>query len=437
MRKFRFYFAIFIAKLIYFILKTTKLSSGTAIIGLITLKISPNFLEFANDYIKTSKVNITGTNGKTTTSGIITHIIKKSNQSVINNSSGANMLNGIVNSLALEINPFSNVDYSILETDEAFLSKIFDKMNSNYLLVTNLFEDQTDRFPNPLATRDIIQKGIDKQPNIQLVLNSDEPISSTLYSNIAPLFFGIKEVYDDSGNILYNPAKEVFCPICKKLLTYNKNFYSQLGHYSCECGFTRKSPKYEATVIIHKNSSTIKLEDENFEIPLTGLFNAYNALGAIVLAKELGIKDIEKNIKSFKTIAGRNEVCEFKGHQTTIQLIKNPAGTNEVLKTIDLESSILIAANNNDADGKDFSWINQVEFEKLAECNKEIVVSGICAEELKERLNKAGIKNIKSIPNINNAINYIGKTANGNITILTTYTALLKINKIKEIKKCY
>ena len=120
-----------------------------------------------------------------------------------------------------------------------------------------------------------------------------------------------------------------------------------------------------------------------------------------------------------------------------IQLIKNPAGTNEFLKTVDLDSNILIAVNNNIADGTDISWINQAEFEKLAEVKQEVVVTGLCCNDMAERLEKAGIKNIKIISDIKKAIEYVGKNADNNITVLTTYTALLKIDKIKEMKKCF
>ena len=434
--KFKFYFSLIIAKILFWGLKITKLSSGTAIIGLVTLKICPKFLSFANEYITDSKINITGTNGKTTTTGILIHLLNTSNESFVSNSTGANMLNGIVNSLALQINPFKKVKYSILETDEAFLSKVYDKYESNYLLVTNLFEDQTDRFETPLVTRSLIQNAIDKQKDVQLILNADEPISSTLKSKKPPIYFGISEVIDSSENQINNSIK-FNCPICQKELDYSKSFYSQIGHYSCVCGYSRPNPKYNAKVILKKDSSIIDLDNEIFEIPLTGLFNAYNALGAITLAKELEIKNINNNVKSFKTIAGRNEICTFKGHKTNIQLIKNPAGTNEVLKTIDLESDILIAINNNEADGKDVSWINQVNFEKLKNVHNKIVITGICADQMKQRLTKAGIDNLEIISDINKAINYIGNNAKKDITILTTYTALLKINKIKEIKKCY
>lgn len=435
--KIRFYLSLIIAKLLYTFLKITKLSSGTAIIGLITLKICPDFLTYADKHIDIAKINITGTNGKTTTSGIISHLLKCNNKNIINNSVGANMLNGIVNALALQIRPSRQYDYSVIETDEAFLQKIYAKMNGNFLLVTNLFEDQTDRFANPLITRDLIQKGIDLRPEVQLILNANEPISASLKSSKPAIFYGIKNVYDENGNVIEYNIPEYSCPICQGKLNYEKGFYSQVGDFSCSCGYKTPNTKYSADVILHKDYSILRLENEEFKIPLIGLFNAFNALGAIALAKELGIKDIQEYIKTFKVAFGRSEVRNLYGHKTMIQLIKNPAGTNEVLKSVDIHSNILIAANNNIADGTDISWINQTDFEKLSGANKEIVSCGLCAQEVADRLNRAGIKNIKIIPEINKAVEYIGKNADNNITILTTYTALLKIDKIKEMKKCF
>lgn len=436
MKKFRFYFSSIIAKLVYLFLKITKLSSGTAIIGLLTLKICPQFLKYVNNYITKAKVNVTGTNGKTTTSGLVTHLIKQSGQKVLNNSMGANMLNGIVNALALEINPFKNYDYSIIETDEAFLSTVYDKLDGDYLLVTNLFEDQTDRFASPMVTKELIQKAIDKKENLQLILNADEPISASLKAKNKPaIYYGIENVYDEDNNTISYPKLEHKCPICDKLMQYSKNYYAQQGHYSCVCGYKRPSLNYYADVVLHKSFITLILgQEERYEIPLIGLYNAYNALGAIVLAKELGINNINEYLSTFKVAFGRSEKKVLYGHNTLIQLIKNPAGTNEVLKTVDVNSNILIAINDNHADGRDISWIQQAHFERLSGTKKEIVVTGLRASDMAERLKQAGVEKVKIINDILKAVKYTVENSDADVTILTTYTALLKINKIKEIK---
>ena len=439
MKKLKFYFSLVIARLIYFVFKTTKLSSGTAIIGLIVSKICPNFLDIANNYVTKSKINITGTNGKTTTSGLLSHLMKESGESVLNNSMGANMLNGIINALALQINPFKKSDFSVIETDEAFVEVVYKSFDSNYLLVTNLFRDQLDRYGELAVTKKFIQNGIDLKPDLQLVLNADDPlVASFNYQNKAPIYYGVENVtYKDGLEHLPSKAEEAFnCP-CGKALKYNKKFYAQQGHYFCDCGYSRPEVKYSAEVTIYKTYSILNINGEEFEVPLVGLFNAYNALGAIALAKELGIKDIQKNLKTFKVAFGRSEVKYLNGHRTLIQLIKNPAGASEVLKTIDLDSNLLIIINDNYADGRDVSWLWDADFEALANVHKEIVVSGSRANDMALRLKYAGVdtNKIRILQDIKQAVDYIANSADNDITVLPTYTALLKINKMKNFRR--
>lgn len=437
MGKLRFYISLIIAKSAYLALRITKLSAGTSFIGMLAMKISPNFLTYANDYILKSKINVTGTNGKTTTSGLITHLIREDGKSVVNNSMGANMLSGVVNALAIAINPFKKFDYSVIESDEAYLEKIYNKFNADYLLVTNLFRDQLDRYGELATTKRLIQNGIDKKPDIQLILNADDPLVASFSSqNKPPIFYGIEEV-ENLGEE-HSHIEEAFnCPNCGAALKYEKKFFAQQGHYYCDCGYKRVEPKYRAKVTLCKTHSVLNVNGEDFTVPLVGLFNAYNALGAIALCKELGIKNLQENIKSFKVAFGRSEVKTLFSHKTLIQLIKNPIGANEVIKTVDLSSNILVVINDNYADGRDVSWLWDAEFEGLKDAKKEIVVSGTRAYDMALRLKYAGVESVKIIPDIKSAVDYVGKIADNNITILPTYTALLKINKIKELKKCY
>ena len=435
--KFRFFTSLIIAKSAYLALRVTKLSAGTSFIGMLTLKICPDFLTYANKYIKDSKINVTGTNGKTTTSGLITHLIKSDGKKVVNNSMGANMLSGVVNALAIGITPFKKFDYSVIESDEAYLEKIYNKFDANFLVVTNLFRDQLDRYGELATTKKLIQNGINKKPDLQLILNADDPLVATFTSkNKQPIFYGIEEV--DGLDKHVSRTEEAFnCPNCGAALRYEKKFFAQQGHYYCDCGYRRVEPKYKAKVTIHKTHSVLNINGEEFKVPLVGLFNAYNALGAIALCKELGIEHIQEHLQSFKVAFGRSEIKSLRNHKTLIQLIKNPIGANEVIKTVDLNSNILIIINDNYADGRDVSWLWDAEFEGLKDAKKEIVVSGIRSYDMALRLKYAGIENIKIIPDIKKAVDYIGKIADNNITILPTYTALLKINKIKELKKCY
>lgn len=454
MNKLIFYFSLFTAKSLYAFLHITRLSSGTSIIGRIVLKICPNFLTESNKYIDT-KVNVTGTNGKTTTSGLISHLLFKSGHSVVNNAMGANMLTGVVNALAISLNPFKQADFSVIESDEAYLAKIYDKFDANYLVVTNLFRDQLDRYGELATTKRLIQEGIDKKPDLTLLLNADDPLVAS-FEGKNKIYYGVEEVYytdvpptpfpqgagaheDCVKNIAerqrgVSSTEEAFnCP-CGKALKYEKKFFAQQGHYYCECGYKRPEPKYKAYVTLYKDRSVLKINGINYEVPLVGLFNAYNALAAIALALELGINDIEKNLSTFKVAFGRSEVKYLNGKRTLIQLIKNPIGANEVLKTVDRSSNLLIIINDNYADGRDVSWLWDAEFEGIKDNCHEIVVSGTRAEDMALRLKYAEVKNIKVISDIKKAVEYIGKSADNSITILPTYTALLKINKLKGLK---
>lgn len=436
MGNFKFLFSLFFAKIAYFMLRITKISSGTAIIGYFVLKICPQFLVYANEYILKSKLNITGTNGKTTTSGLISHLISGDNNSVVNNALGANMLTGIVNALALQIKPFKKADYSVVECDEAFLEVIYEKFDADYLLVTNLFRDQLDRYGELATTKRFIQNGIDKKPDLQLVLNADDPlVASFEYKNKQPIYYGVENVYYKDGlEHTSSKAEEAYTCPCGKSLIYNKKFYAQQGHYYCECGYTRPEPKYKADVTLYKTHSVLNVNGREYEIPLVGLFNAYNALGAIALCEELGIKNIQENIKTFKVAFGRSEIKYLNNKRTLVQLIKNPVGASEVLKTVDLDSNILIIINDNYADGRDVSWLWDAEFECLRNSKKEIVVSGIRANDMALRLKYAEVNNVKIISDIKTAVDYVGKIADNDITILPTYTALLKLNKMRNLR---
>lgn len=436
MKKGNFILSLLLAKVLRTSLKVTKLSAGTSVIGKIVLKICPDFLSHTNKYIQT-KINVTGTNGKTTTSGLVSHLISKDAHSLINNALGANMIQGVVNALAVSLNPLKKYDYSVIESDEAFLEVIYKNFDANYLLITNLFRDQLDRYGELATTKKFIQNGINLKPNITLILNADDPLVSSFEGGKEHIFYGVENVeYKDNLQPANTKTEEAFkCP-CGLDLQYNKKFFAQQGHYYCACGYKRPEPKYKADVVLYKDHSVLKINNEEFEVPLIGLFNAYNALGAVALCKELGINNIQENIKSFRVAFGRSEIKYLDGKRTLIQLIKNPIGANEVLKTVDLESDILVIINDNYADGRDVSWLWDADFSLLNGCKKEIVVSGIRANDMALRLKYAGIKQdkIKVINDINKAVDYMGKKAETNITILPTYTALLHLNKLKKLK---
>lgn len=444
MNRVRFYTALVLARLTYLAIKLLHRSSGTSFVGMMTLKVCPDFLAHCRKYIKNNAITISGTNGKTTTSGLVAHIFEENQNSIIHNVKGANMLTGIANVFALNIKPFKRFDYAVIESDEAYLTKLYDYFKADYLLVTNLFRDQLDRYGELSTTASFIQNAIDKNKELKLILNADDPLVTNFGKGKNAIYYGFEEVEfcSEIHNATSNAPTEVFNCICGEPLQYNKQFFAQEGHYYCaKCGFKRPEPNYKGYVKIYSDYSELKIrhndKDFEFKINLVGLYNAYNVLGAVACAMENGIdyQTIKKAVSTYKSIFGRAERRIINGHKTLIQLIKNPTGASEVLKTVDLSSNIVIAINDNYADGRDISWLWDSDFEQLKNAQKLVITSGIRAKDIATRLKYAGIPQEKIIveEDIKSAIALAAKSDNieERITILPSYTALLKISKMK------
>lgn len=435
--KLKFYLSLIIARCAYLGIKLLNKSSGTSFVGMVVLKICPDFLKHCSKYIKKHIVTITGTNGKSTTSGLIAHILETANQKVVHNLKGANMLTGVANVFALSVEPFKRFDYAVIESDEAYLTKLYDYMKSDYLVVTNLFRDQLDRYGELSTTAGFIKNAIDKNPDLKLILNADDPIVATFNTTQYTVFYGIENVeYDCSYEHNSNAPSEVFNCACGEELKYSKQFFAQQGHYYCpKCGYKRHKCDYPADVKVYNDYSIITVQNREisfeFKINLAGLYNAYNALAAIAFGFETGLnqEEIQKALDTYHAIFGRTEKRIINGNPTIIQLIKNPTGASEVLKTVDLNSNIVIAINDNYADGRDISWLWDSDFEQLKNAEKLIITSGTRANDMATRLKYAGIPQEKIIvePNLKKAIDKA--TMAGKTTILPSYTALLKIEK--------
>ena len=440
--KLKFYLSLIIARCAYIGIRLLNKSSGTSFVGMLVLKICPDFLKYCSKYIKKRIITITGTNGKSTTSGLIAHILETAHQKVVHNLKGANMLTGVANVFALSIAPLKRYDYAVIESDEAYLTKLYDYMKSDYLVVTNLFRDQLDRYGELNTTAEFIKNAIDKNPDLKLILNADDPIVATFDRTKYAVYYGFENVeYDCSYEHKSNAPTEVFNRMCGEELKYSKQFFAQQGHYYCpKCGYKRHECNYSADVKVYNDYSILTVRNRGisfeFKVNLAGLYNAYNALAAISLGFETGMnqEEIQKSFDTYRAIFGRTEKRTINGNPAVIQLIKNPTGASEVLKTVDLKSNIVIAINDNYADGRDISWLWDSDFEQLKNAEKLVMTSGCRENDMATRLKYAGIPQEKIIvePNIKKAIDKA--TTAGKTTILPSYTALLKINK-EHLKK--
>ncbi|MFH0703117.1 MAG: Mur ligase family protein [bacterium] len=416
--------------------------------GKIARKIEPDILSFLVNQSKKEIIAVTGTNGKTTTSGFIASILKQDNRKIAHNRKGANMLTGITAAMIKNsnFNAKLDVDNCILEIDEAYLYKAVEEFNPDLLLVTNLFRDQLDRYGELDTTAKKIQAAIEKTTEIKplkVILNADDPIVSSLAKEkaVEKIYYGFNQVNFSEKKQDINSLQEICSCKCGKRYNYSKIFYGHLGHYNCICGESRPTPKISASVDINANIIIIKTNNNDeftINLKMPGLYNAYNALAAVTLALELGIpvENIIKGIENYNTVFGRAELTCLKGKPALIQLIKNPIGATEVLKTVkdDKNSKLLIIINDNYADGRDVSWLWDADFGLLNNHNKQIIVSGIRAFDMAVRLKYVDIdqNNIKVIENIKKAVDFslLNLRVDEKLYILPTYTALLQLQKV-------
>lgn len=449
--------AVNIGKIITLGLKCFHFGSGTSMPGIIAQKISKRILSDLVNQTQKEIITVTGTNGKTTSANFISAILKADGRKVAHNSKGANMLTGVTTAMIENANFWAkiNADNSVLEADEAYLQVFADYFCADYLLVTNLFRDQLDRYGELDTTAKMIKKAIDKfkmqsyefahhlvNPQIfTTILNADDPGVQSL-ADENTVFFGFEDI-KFSFEHKQTQGEAAFCK-CGKNYNYSKIYYGHIGHYYCSCGIKRPETYLLATADIYVDYSVLHLENkqnlEKFDVKVNmpGVYNAYNALGAITLAVKMGINSniIKEAFDSYKTVFGRAENCVVEGKNVLIQLIKNPVGAGEVLQTVndDPNARILIIINDDYADGRDVSWLWDANFDILKNYNKPIIVSGKRYADMAVRLKYAGIssKNIILEKDIKKAIKFSVKNTlpNEKLYVLPTYTALLKMQKI-------
>ena len=431
-------------------LKLFNFGSGTSMPGIVAKKISPKILSDLVNQTRKEIITVTGTNGKTTTSNFISAILKSAGRKVAHNTKGANMLTGVTTAMVESANHFARLDAdnSVLESDEAYLKVFADYFSADYLLVTNLFRDQLDRYGELDTTAKMIKTAIEKfkalSDDFTVVLNADDPGIQSL-ADEKTLFFGFEDIKFSFEH--KSSQGEVATCKCGKDFEYSKIYYGHIGHYHCSCGMKRPDTflKAEAEIFVDKSVLHIKNPANNEEfsvcVNMPGVYNAYNALGAITLAVKIGISssDIIKSFEGYKTVFGRAESCVLDGKNTIIQLIKNPVGAGEVLQTVcdDKSAKILIIINDDYADGRDVSWLWDANFELLKDYDKKIVVSGVRYADMAVRLKYAGVKqeNILLEPDLKKSVKLALKNTNADekLYIMPTYTALLKMQKF--IKK--
>ena len=431
-----------------------KTGGGSTVPGVVARRVDPKVLTKLSRRLRLGSAAITGTNGKTTTTRMVSKILQAAGVRAVNNSTGANLVTGVTAALVSDSDlagaPLSEM--GLFEVDEANVPKVAAEAEIGILAVLNLFRDQLDRYGELAYTGKVIASSFGDLPQSgAVVLNADDPLVASLgRSARKPVFYGVDEPSLDTGR-LQHVADSKDCPVCGTALLYETVYMGHVGVYDCpRCDFSRPQLAYRASRVRLQGASGSEFllstpkGESDMRIGLPGLYNVYNALAAAAVAGEAGagLAEISRGLGEFRSAFGRVERVKAGDREAFLLLIKNPVGFNEILRTFVTGAdakNVLIAINDNDADGRDVSWLWDVDFEMLADARKEgktvaspFTVSGIRAEDMAVRLKYAELPVGPVIPDRGEAIkSALAATPPGEtLYVLPTYTAMLEIRKM-------
>jgi UDP-N-acetylmuramyl tripeptide synthase len=417
---------------------------GTTLPGRALLRLDPSGIAVLGKKLDRGSVVVSATNGKTTTSAMLASVLEASGAEVVHNRAGSNMNWGVATAL-LDAGR-SPDQIGLFEVDEAWLTSVARDLDPSLILLSNLFRDQLDRYGELELLADRWAELVaERDGRSTFVLNADDPLVADLgRERQRVVYFGVED-RSHSLESLEHASDSKRCRNCGHEYTYDAVYLGHLGRYHCpNCGRTRPSPQVAAeSVTLHGMSgSDVRIATPagpiELSLPLPGLYNVYNALAATAAALELGATpaQVRAALSEFAAAFGRVERLQVGGRELAILLVKNPAGANEVLRTLTLEDGALdlwIALNDGIADGRDISWIWDADFELLAGRARTITCTGTRAEEMALRLKYAGVNaSLKVERELARSLDSAVANGNGGAPLyaLPTYTALLELRDL-------
>jgi len=440
---------------------------GTTLPGRVLLRLEPEAIARLGGQLEGGVTLVSATNGKTTTAGMIAAVLAAEGRPPVHNRAGSNMTWGVATALLEQ-----RGREGLFEVDEAWLPRVAEQLRPSLVVLGNLFRDQLDRYGEMEALADEWAVTVAaREGESAFALNADDPLIADLGRDreerprAGVSYFGIEDASQALPE-LQHAFDAKHCRRCGHPYEYERAFVGHLGHYHCpNCGAERPRPDVAATKIelrgMEGSSATVRTPqgEIELELPLPGLYNVYNALAAITACLRLGVapERIAAALGGMRAAFGRVETIEVGGTDVSILLIKNPAGANEVLRTLELEAErtgaggagaaaeagidLWIALNDRIADGRDVSWVWDADFELLGAVVRRIVCAGTRAPEMALRLKYAGwdTERIEVVPEIDASLDRAvaqareGAAQGGGparLFALPTYTALLELRKL-------
>lgn len=409
------------------------LGAGSTWPGHIALGWNPHFIaQTLADHPHVKVIVVAGTNGKTTSAKLLAFLLEKKGFTVFQNEEGANLLNGIASTLIRHKSLLTQKNaVAVLEVDENVLPLVLKEISPTAIILLNLFRDQLDRYGEVNLIADKWLESLRAvQGGSSLIVNGDDPQLSFIGQQVAPVMpvsrFGI----DTTAMKLHELSQDgdfVSCPSCGTLLTYAAISYSHLGIFECDsCGFS------------HETTRTFI--DDHLLYPLAGVYARYNVHAVLLTLQtvwNIPAADVKKYLHEFTPAFGRQEEVSYKGRNIFLQLSKNPAGFNQSIAVAEeiiqkKGGTILVVLNDRIPDGRDVSWIWDVEFERLLPRIKTVYVAGDRVYDMAVRLKYAGFSEILPSQNLKEAVDAaVNSIAEGeSLVVLPTYSAMLEVRHI-------
>ena len=428
--------------------------------GKVVMRIAPDILQHLASQVRHGIIVVCGTNGKTTTNNLIYTLLSKKGYKVVCNRLGANMLYGAVTAFvdAAKMNGNVDADYACIEVDELSAVNVFEHFTPTYIVITNLFRDQLDRYGEIDITIGSLKRAAAMADGATLILNADDPLLVAFgkQSDAKCVYFGVNS---EPRNIIFGSGltcetkESRFCRLCGAELEYEAYYYSQIGRYSCSsCDFARPVPEYTAENINLSCGIAFDVctasdgSVEHITANYRGFYNIYNMLAAYAVLRQCDIRtdDINETFANLRPQIGRMETFTIGDKQVVLNLSKNPAGFNQAISTLTTDmrkKAIVLVINDNEQDGRDISWLWDVDFERLFGIADNIIVSGLRANDMLLRMKYAcfDMDNVSINPKVKEAITFALLSDCDVVYTLVNYTALFSthdwLNRMERVKK--
>ena len=415
---------------------------GTTLPGKLLWKLDPGAVDRLAARLPRGSALVSATNGKTTTAAMAAEILAPSVR-LAHNRAGANLVSGVASALVAA----RDAELGLFEVDEAALPEVARRVAPRAVSLGNLFRDQLDRYGElELLAGRWREMARELPVEATLVANGDDPQLGALAEERAgSVVFGLDDPSQASPE-LQHAADSKWCVRCGTPYEYAAAYIGHLGDYRCPaCGHARPPLEIVAREIVVNGLESVSFTlvtpegERRVDLRLPGLYNVYNALAAASLSRALGatLDQIVAGLQGFSAAFGRFERIELDGRSLLVLLIKNPAGANEVVRTLVAGGTprlLLVALNDEIADGRDVSWIWDVDFEPLLAGVERLIATGERAAELALRFKYAGLDEsaIEVVPSLEEALDRgLEQTpAGGELVALPTYTAMLALREL-------